>query len=495
MNIVDILSRQAVERSDSAALVLLDKTVSYGALDTLVWNAATKLHRIGIRTGDVVAISFENQFAALIAMLATARIGATVFSVPPNTPAAQRKSAQARVGASFALTDSTTRDVDGVRTVNLDSRELTEPKEAMATGIGDESPQAPFLIVTGSGSTGEPKAFAITHKQFHARAKFTAASVGLSPTDRVMSFHRIDFTSPKERYLAALYAGAAIVLIEASRFNPMAICQDLGVTVISATVFHLESLLASIPENALEAFGSVRVLLVGASTVSESLRRRAFQKIGKTLYVRYATNETGLISIARPEGLPGCPGTVGYPWSGVSVEVVDGNGSITPRGVSGHIRVRSPGMVHAYLNDERATQTAFKEEWFYPGDLGTITADGQLVHLGRSDQMMIMNGINIYPAEIEQVLSLHPAVRDVAALSLKSEVHQDIPICAVTIDPAHGTTESELVEFSREHLGSRAPKAIVILRAIPRNEQGKLIRALTIRDVVEKIKALRPATG
>lgn len=153
MNIVDLLSRQAAERSDAAALVLLDKTVSYGALDTLVWKASTKLHRIGIRTGDVVAISFENQLAALIAMLATARIGATVFSLPPNTPAAQRKSALARVGASFALTDSTTPDVDGVSTVNLDSRELTEPKEAIATGMGDESPQAPFLIVTGRKRT------------------------------------------------------------------------------------------------------------------------------------------------------------------------------------------------------------------------------------------------------------------------------------------------------------------------------------------------------
>lgn len=88
MNIVELLSRQAAERSEAAALVLLDKTVSYGALDTLVWKATTKPHRIGIRTGDVVAISFENQLAALIAMLATERIGATVFPLPPNTPAA-----------------------------------------------------------------------------------------------------------------------------------------------------------------------------------------------------------------------------------------------------------------------------------------------------------------------------------------------------------------------------------------------------------------------
>ncbi len=489
MNIVNLLSRQAAERPNADALILSDRTISYRALDTLVWKAATTLHRMGIRPGEVVAISFQTQYAALIAMLAIARIGATIFSLPASTPLAQRKRSLAQVGATVVLTDSVTSDSVRVKTVNMDSRELTEPMGVIATGIGDDKPQAPFLIVSGSGSTGEPKAFAITHTQFHARAVFTAASIDLVPCDRVMSFHRIDFTSPKERFLAAFFVGASIVMPDGDRINPLAICRDLGVTVVNSTVFHLESLLASLPQDAVAAFGSLRVLQVGASTVSDSLRRRVLERIGKSLIVRYATNETGLISIARTEELLGCPGTVGHPWSDVTVEVVDGSGFKLPRGATGHIRVRSPGMVHGYLNDDHATRAAFKDGWFYPGDLGAIMADGQLVHLGRSDQMMIMNGINIYPAEIERALGLHPAVRDVAALALRSDIHQEIPICAVTVDPAQPIEARALQQFAFDLLGSRGPKAVVILEALPRNPQGKLIRAQLAQAVLARLKA------
>jgi acyl-coenzyme A synthetase/AMP-(fatty) acid ligase len=146
-------------------------------------------------------------------------------------------------------------------------------------------------------------------------------------------------------------------------------------------------------------------------------------------------------------------------------------------------------MVHGYLNDDRATRAAFKDGWFYPGDLGAIMADGQLIHLGRSDQMMIMNGINIYPAEIERALGLHPAVRDVAALALRSDIHQEIPICAVTVDPTQPIAARALQQFAFDHLGSRGPKAVVILEALPRNAQGKLIRPQLAKAVLAVLKA------
>ncbi len=91
--------------------------------------------------------------------------------------------------------------------------------------------------------------------------------------------------------------------------------------------------------------------------------------------------------------------------------------------------------------------------------------------------MMIMNGINIYPAEIEHVLASHPSVRDVAAMALRSDIHQDIPICAVTLNPGYCASESDLVEFAKDRLGGHSPKAIAILESMPRNLQGKLVRA------------------
>ena len=133
-------------------------------------------------------------------------------------------------------------------------------------------------------------------------------------------------------------------------------------------------------------------------------------------------------------------------------------------------------MFEGYLNDPESTGRSLIDGWFYPGDLGKMTPDGQLIHCGRGDQMMIFNGINIYPAEIEQCVTGHPAVTDATAFPLKSPVHQDIPVCAISLKQGSAITEQELLAYLNERLGFRSPKRLIALKKIPRNEQGKIIR-------------------
>ena len=489
MNLAELITRQRVQRPDAPAVLLADQVISYETLDAMVWNAADKLLRMNAQTGKVLAISMRSQFLTLVAMLATARIGAVAFSLPRTMPVSQREWMAAKAGVTHLLSDEPDQSDHFVPNIQINLDELMQLRTPPTPAAREFAPEAPFLLISGSGSTGTPKIFGLSHAQMLSRARQTAASIRLGPEDRILSVSSLDFTSPKERCMAALAAGAAVAVIESDTFNPVSLCRDLGITVMNATVYHLENMLSKLPDDALEVLGSLRVLQVGASTVSDSLRRRVVQKICKSLHVRYGTNETGLISIAYPNEMLSRPGNVGRPWSQVMLEIVDDGGQPLPADQTGHIRVKSPGMVHGYLDDAPATESAFRNGWFYTGDIGTITREGQLLHLGRSDHMMITNGVNIYPAEIERIIALHPAVRDVAALPLKSEIHQDIPVCAVTIDPAQQITEKTLLAFARERLGSRAPVAIAILDFIPRNGQGKLIRSELARGTVEKLKA------
>ena len=148
--------------------------------------------------------------------------------------------------------------------------------------------------------------------------------------------------------------------------------------------------------------------------------------------------------------------------------------------------MKSPGLIDGYLNDPESTSKAFVDGWFYSGDFGKMTEDGHLIHLGRSDQMMIYNGINIYPGEIEACLAAHPSVADVAAFPLRHPVHQHLPVCAVSLRSGSRLSMEDLQAYAVDHLGIKAPKKIFTLDEIPRNEQGKLVRS----KLVEKIRTL-----
>jgi acyl-CoA synthetase (AMP-forming)/AMP-acid ligase II len=216
----------------------------------------------------------------------------------------------------------------------------------------------------------------------------------------------------------------------------------------------------------------LRVLEVGGSTVTARLRDRVMEKVSRNVYVSYSATETGVVTVAPPE--LSVPDTVGSALPGVHLQIVDAADKPLPRGEVGIVRVRAPGTVAAYHDDDEATAKAFRGGWFYPGDLGMLAADEQLTFKGRADDMMIFDGINIYPAEIETVLAKHEAVEEAAAFSLSSEAHQDVPVAAVTL--RRPSTEPELLDFCRSLLGLRAPQRILVVEAFPRNAAGKPLK-------------------
>ena len=395
----------------------------------------------------------------------------------------------ARANAHFYVTDHMGKEIAGLPRLWMDIDALARTETTVDVSIRAEFRGA-FLIITGSGSTGRPKFFAVTHAQCLARISLTGEALSLSPADRHATLIHLDFASAKDRCLATLFSGGAVVLSD-RKSNPISFCHEQGVTVLSATVFHMERLLASLPNGTRNALVSLRALLVTASTVSDGLRRRITETLSQALHVRYATNESGHLTIVQPDEALGSPGTVGRPSAGVEIEVVDALGQTVPTGRIGLIRVKSPGMVDGYLNDDEATGLAFKGGWFYPGDLGEFAPNGHLIFHGRADHMMIMNGINIYPAEIERVVSWHPAVRDVVAVPLPSIIHQDIPVCAVVLQTGVQVSEKQLLDFAAQRLGSRGPKKVFMLERIPRNEQGKLIRPQLMREIAASLQRER----
>jgi acyl-coenzyme A synthetase/AMP-(fatty) acid ligase len=148
------------------------------------------------------------------------------------------------------------------------------------------------------------------------------------------------------------------------------------------------------------------------------------------------------------------------------------------------VRIRGPGVIPAYDGDPQESARSFRDGGFWPGDLACWTDDGQLLHHGRADDMMICDGINIYPEELESVLLGHPEVRDAVAFAIDSPAHHHVPACAVVLRPGSRVGAPELVAFAAERIGSRAPRVVLVRAALPRTANGKPMRAELRRGAV-----------
>ncbi len=211
---------------------------------------------------------------------------------------------------------------------------------------------------------------------------------------------------------------------------------------------------------------------MSSTVVPEALRARIRERFTPNLYISYGTNETGTVTLAGPELVGAVPGIVGHLIPGMEAEIIDGAGNRLDPGEEGRLRVRSAGMVTGYLNDGEATARAFLDGCFDTGDLAVFTDGGALIHKGRADDMMIYDGINIYPGEIENALLNHLVVAEVAAFSLRSSELGDIPFAAVVIKSQ--ASEEDLISHCRSWLGAHAPAGIMIVPKLPRNAVGKV---------------------
>jgi len=224
---------------------------------------------------------------------------------------------------------------------------------------------------------------------------------------------------------------------------------------------------------------------VGGSSTPYPVRQRLEERVSRHLYVRYGSTETGTISLCGP-GQHDADESVGCVVDGLELEIVDDAGLPMPLGTLGNIRIRGTGIADGYFGGADQTAGRFRDGWFWPGDIGLLRSDGFLVLRGRADEMMILNGVNVFPAELERVLEEHPGVRRAAVGALKSAVHGDIPVAVVELDGVRPVSQMELMKYARGRLGLRAPRRIVFVDALPRNSQGKLVRREVAKLVDEQ---------
>ena len=485
MNVADSLDRWAREKPRAVALVDRTRIIDFRGLDGAVWRTAARLAAEGLRPGHRVGLSLpDNSVFGPIVAFALARLGAPWMLMPTTDPPAFRLALARRFGLAGVIGEDTAR-LDGMPSFRPDPDWLT-PGEPGACAAGDD---APFRIGLSSGTTGLPKAVVRTHRdqirQWQAgRRRITG------PAGRFLTLTSLQLNFGLGYALQTLDGGGSVHLVPLPiRFAEIcAVLDREDISHLAVTPTLARDMLSHLADDK-PRFPGLRNLVLSTMGAPEALRREIRRRITPHLVICYATNESGYVTSADAAAQIAAPETVGRPVDDVEVEIVDDRGGPLPSGQVGLVRLRGPALPTGYIDDPAATAAAFRDGWYYPGDLGFLSAEGALFLASRADDVINYDGTKIYPAEIEAALLEHSAVAEAAAFPLAAEGYRQIPAAVVIL--REPVAAAALLAFCREKLGPRAPRIIHPFARLPKTATGKVLK----RELAQRLAELLAAAG
>jgi long-chain acyl-CoA synthetase len=343
-----------------------------------------------------------------------------------------------------------------------------------------------------SGTTGRPKAVQRDLPQFDPETWVAAYSANLTRYDIEPGGDAVHLVTSPMYHLSPLSFGYfslhlehTVVLMERwDAERALQLIEEHGVTDVAMVPTQLHRLMA-LPEDVRAKYdvSSLRQVIHAAAPCPIELKRRLFEWLGPVIYEFYGASEGGG-TLARPEEWLAHPGTVGRPWAGADVKILDDDGNDVPPGTVGTVYLKLMGEF-AYKGDPDKTAANRRGDYFTVGDMGELDADGFLYLRDRKIDLIVSGGVNIYPAEVEAALLSHPAVGDVAVFGVPHDDWGEEVVAVV--EPAAGVEPSSALE--RDLLAHcetmlaryKLPRRIDFTDAMPRDPNGKLYKR-TLRD-------------
>lgn len=476
------------------AIIDDDGEITFAELDEAAHAVANGLRNKGVRGGDGVALLIRNHRWFLIAVYGAARVGARIILLNSEFSGPQIKEVSEREGAKLVIYDDeyaaavsqAEPPLGKLRALATNPDKPDEPSgtdDTLADLIKHSSKQpAPkaakhsSVIILTSGTTGTPK----------GANRSTPPS--LAPIGGVLShvpFKSGEVTSlpaPMFHALGFLHATIAMMLgttlVLRRRFKPATVLADVEKHKVTAIVVVPVMLSRTLDE--LEKMqqkpnlSSLRIVFVSGSQLGAELATRALKDLGPVVYNLYGSTEIAFASIARPKDLSKNPATVGPPVKGITVKILDDNGIELPQGEVGRIFVRNTFPFEGYTG---GGGKQIIDGMLSSGDVGYFDADGLLFVSGRDDEMIVCGGENVFPAEVEDLISGHPEVVEATALGVEDKEWGHRLRAFVVKTEGASVDEEAIKTYVKENLARyKVPREVVFLDELPRNPTGKILK-------------------
>jgi malonyl-CoA/methylmalonyl-CoA synthetase len=445
-------------------------------LMALVQRTAGALHRRGVRTGTRVLLCAATSMDMVVSYLAILHVGATVVLANPAYTHPELARLARLSGARLLLGDTGAPSLAGMRTVTvgglLEESGRCRPHPPAAVESDDVA-----LLAYTSGTTGQPKGVPLTHGMLLASIRGVMAAWRWSATDVLVHALPLFHQHGLGGIHASLIAGSDAVVLPT--FDPGRLVETIErerATVMFA-VPSIYQRLTELDATALAPLRRLRLATSGSAPLSRAVADAVAGVVGFVPLERYGSTESGL-NVSNPYDGDRLVGTVGLPLPGTELRVLDAEGRPVPVGEEGEISLRGPQVFDGYLDDAAATAAAFwPGGWFRTGDLGRLDPAGRLTITGRLKDLIITGGMNVSPAEVEQVLEQADGVREAAVAGVPSERWGEEVVAWVVVT---GTADpDELTSYCRSRLAAyKCPKRIQVVESLPRNAMGKIQRDL-----------------
>jgi len=437
-----------------------------------VLAAAKVFADLGVGAGDVVAIMLPNQAEFVVAMFAAWRVGAAVTPLNPGLTPKEATHQIVDSRSKLVINGSGETVVPEVKSLPVSALDGGTPHE----GLPFDDPSALALLIYTSGTTGVPKGVMLDHANIEAMAEMGRQSLKITETDHsLLVLPLFHVNGIVVSILMPLSSGGRVTIRK--RFDINTFFDDverLRPTYFSA-VPTIYALLNALPASVKPDTSSLRYGICGAAPASAELLKSFESRYGFPLVEGYGLSEGTCASTINPiDGLRKV-GTVGLPFAGQRIAIASPWGGHLPQGETGEVLVQGPNVMRGYLGRPEETARTIVDGWLHTGDTGRIDADGYLSIVGRLKEMIIRGGENIYPKEIEDVLSDFPGVLEAAVIGAPHETFGEIVIAYVAARGEAAVSPDELDAHCAGRLTRyKRPFRINIIDSLPKNAVGKI---------------------
>jgi long-chain acyl-CoA synthetase len=492
--------------ADHIALISRNLPTTYGALRDQAARLRGGLTGLGVAPGDRVAIVCGNTRQFVVSYLAIVGIGAIAIPLNPASPAPELERELSAVEPIALIADhhplgtwthvnrsavASVRHViaaepgvpgrNGSGGVAVDALLLDDLLAADPVPIVDVDPDTTAVMMFTSGTAGAPRAAMLSHRNLMSNIEQSLRSPVHTQADDVVYgvlplFHIFGLNVMLG---VTLSAGATLLLVQ--RFDPLTAAESIvqrNVTVVPGAppMWVAFAHFDEIPD---DTFANVRIALSGASRLPVAVAKRCEERFGLCIAEGYGLTEASpVVTSSTTTGGPPKFGSVGRALNGVEIRLVAADGAPALVGDVGEVHVRGANVFQGYYRDPEVTSRVLDADgWLHTGDLATVDDDGWLYLVDRAKDLIIVSGFNVFPAEVEQVLAMHPAVAEVGVIGVPHPHTGEAVKAFVALAEGADVDEETLIDFAGDHLARyKCPSKVLFVAELPRNISGKLVR-------------------
>ncbi len=480
MNLADLIRLHALHRPEKTAIEYAGRAINYAECWASVIAGAQVLKKAGLKSGDRLGLSMREHPAHLLMHYAAAACGVCIVPIDHRWTLTEKQAACKAFNVQLLVIDHGSESPRGVRAIEM--HPVPEPLAAATLELPDCT-RKPLLISLSSGTTGRPKGAVVTHLQMYERFVTQWVTLGFNATDRFALVTPLYFGAGRSFGMSFLAAGA-VVIIAPPPLKPAELVEVISTSRATACF-----LVPTVMRRLLELPGKgamlsgLRRLLISGEAFFEHEVAEFKSRLTENLIGYYASSEGGGISVLQPDDFESHGASVGQAAFRVELSIVNERDEEVAVNEHGRLRYRGPGVAVETLDENGRANVAERDGWFYPGDLASRDAEGYLTLRGRARDVIIRGGVNVYPAEIEMVLTSHPEISEAAVLGV-ADAGRGERIIAFISAPS-GSEPGQLDTFMKEKLAPyKIPSEIRVLTSLPRANSGKLDKK-ALRELAE----------